>query len=443
MSIQSEIERINGNVASAYTALSAKGATMPSLLNTANLASAIESIQAGEAMSIETVRVICGWQANGLPVGYTLLEYIESTGTQYIDTGFKPNQDTRTVLDMQMTAENASLAANDIFGCRTAHSSKTYAVQWSMTYDCFQHFYGNGYDGLDFGVFGNRQIVDMNKNVLSLDGTTHERTFSAFQCDYSMFLCALNNAGTAAFFSNMRVYSCQVYDNGVLVRDFLPCINPSGETGLFDKVTKAFYGNAGTEEFYSDVNRPLLPAGYTQLEYIQSSGTQYIDTGFKPASEKVRIVSKLTLTDFTGSQVPFGAQTGSTWMLMLWTSGSSLYANCGASNSFAIGSATATEYDLATDGVGTVSFGLDGNVTTKSYSPPLEKGLSTYLFACNNSGSTTHFAKMRIYYFQIYDNGTLVRDFIPCINASGAYGLYDLVNAQFYANAGSGSFTGA
>lgn len=59
MSIQSEISRIAGNIASAYTALSVKGATMPSVQNTANLAGAIESIAAGEAMSIETIRAIC------------------------------------------------------------------------------------------------------------------------------------------------------------------------------------------------------------------------------------------------------------------------------------------------------------------------------------------------------------------------------------------------
>lgn len=63
MSIQSEISRINTNVANAYSALSAKGATMPSVLNTANLKGTIESIVAGEPMSIETIREICGWKS--------------------------------------------------------------------------------------------------------------------------------------------------------------------------------------------------------------------------------------------------------------------------------------------------------------------------------------------------------------------------------------------
>ena len=42
---------------------------------------------------------------------------------------------------------------------------------------------------------------------------------------------------------------------------------------------------------------------------------------------------------------------------------------------------------------------------------------------------------------KIYDNGTLVRDFIPCKNASGVIGLWDDVNSAFYQNAGSGTFT--
>ena len=48
---------------------------------------------------------------------------------------------------------------------------------------------------------------------------------------------------------------------------------------------------------------------------------------------------------------------------------------------------------------------------------------------------------MRVYWFKIYDNGTLARDFVPCKNASGAVGLYDTVDGQFYANAGTGTFT--
>ena len=50
---------------------------------------------------------------------------------------------------------------------------------------------------------------------------------------------------------------------------------------------------------------------------------------------------------------------------------------------------------------------------------------------------------MALYYCRIFDGDTLLRDYIPCINASGAVGLYDLVGRQFYGNAGTGAFTGS
>ena len=42
-----------------------------------------------------------------LPSGYKRLEYIQSTGTQYIDTGFKPNNNTRVVMDLLYTGNES------------------------------------------------------------------------------------------------------------------------------------------------------------------------------------------------------------------------------------------------------------------------------------------------------------------------------------------------
>ena len=38
------------------------------------------------------------------------------------------------------------------------------------------------------------------------------------------------------------------YDNGVLVRDLIPCKDPGGNIGMFDSVNCKFYGNAGAGE---------------------------------------------------------------------------------------------------------------------------------------------------------------------------------------------------
>lgn len=47
MSIQSQITRIQSNIANAYTELEGKGATMPETQNSANLAAAAASVEAG------------------------------------------------------------------------------------------------------------------------------------------------------------------------------------------------------------------------------------------------------------------------------------------------------------------------------------------------------------------------------------------------------------
>lgn len=45
------------------------------------------------------------------------------------------------------------------------------------------------------------------------------------------------------------LYSYKLYKNNILVRDFVPCINPSNIVGLFDLVSGTFYDNAGTGTF--------------------------------------------------------------------------------------------------------------------------------------------------------------------------------------------------
>lgn len=45
----------------------------------------------------------------------------------------------------------------------------------------------------------------------------------------------------------------------------------------------------------------------------------------------------------------------------------------------------------------------------------------------------------RVYYWKIYDNDVLVRDFVPAINSDGQAGLYDNVTQQFYLPIGDGT----
>ena len=76
------------------------------------------------------------WQKQKkLPAGYILLEYIETTDAQYIDTGFVPNNNSRVVADFVSTTDTTY---NDILGCRNTTSSRGFAFSTTTTKWRFQ-----------------------------------------------------------------------------------------------------------------------------------------------------------------------------------------------------------------------------------------------------------------------------------------------------------------
>jgi hypothetical protein len=56
------------------------------------------------------------------------------------------------------------------------------------------------------------------------------------------------NAGSV-YYGQGRYRGCQIYDDGVLVRDFIPCQDPNGVAGMYDTLNNKFYANAGTGDF--------------------------------------------------------------------------------------------------------------------------------------------------------------------------------------------------
>lgn len=176
-----------------------------------------------------------------------------------------------------------------------------------------------------------------------------------------------------------------------------------------------------------------LPEGYTEVQYIQSSGTQYVDTGFKPNQDS-RVLIKLSTSE-TGSHTMFGAD-------FSWTD-----------DGFALGVGF-THYEKETGTISGLNNGsphevdFNKNIIFMDGSTVLTMVASTFsvphnlaLFANNRAGGIQEKTTMALYYCRIYDGNTIIRDYIPCKNAGGAVGLYDLVDGKFYGNAGTGSFT--
>lgn len=180
-----------------------------------------------------------------LPEGYTELEYIQSSGTQYIDTGFKPNQDTRVEIACVF---NAQATASWLFGARAGTYVNTF--NFLTTSGDYRSDYGNGVGGTPFSLQSGEFHLDKNgpatyiNSVLKDQGAQQEFTSS-----YNLYLFANNNSGNVQGRCAARIFSAMIYDGENPVRDFIPCKSPSGEIGFYDIVTAEFYGNAGSGVF--------------------------------------------------------------------------------------------------------------------------------------------------------------------------------------------------
>lgn len=189
-----------------------------------------------------------------------------------------------------------------------------------------------------------------------------------------------------------------------------------------------------------------LPSGYVELEYLESSGTQYINTGIVPRST-TRIVS-----DFSFVELPSGSLAASGWVN---GGGKQFWFGVGSDGKFKAsvsGNATSSPAGVAADtsrhsfDVSPAALKFDGNEFTNQGSAFTDEasGNTLYLFAGHVTWSpyVAYQTKMRLYSCQIYDGASLVRDFVPVRRVSDStLGLYDCVAGSFFANAGSGSFS--
>lgn len=181
-----------------------------------------------------------------LPKGYLRLSYIQSSGTQYFDTGFEPSQNTRVVMDIEILSAGSD--GYPVFGARTtgAHFTLFVFSETNIRSDYGSSLVVNAEVNNAF----RRLTIDKNKNVCNFGGTIITNKTKDFQTPYSLYLLTLNENGTTYPRKlSARFYSCQIYSNDILVRDFVPVKNDKDVVGLYDFVERKFYKNAGTGAF--------------------------------------------------------------------------------------------------------------------------------------------------------------------------------------------------
>lgn len=176
-------------------------------------------------------------------------------------------------------------------------------------------------------------------------------------------------------------------------------------------------------------------------DYLQNDGIAYIDTNYCLTSDNVRCLWCAEDYGTTGSSL-FGSEYQSEnpkFSFVLHGSNTNRRLFIGNSRSLNVGytSSTATDnWELNIDN-GTAKLiknnSIVGNV---SYSGQLKKTVSIAIFGNKNLDTYIQKVAVKLYYWKLYDNDVLVRDYKPC-TYNGEAGLWDSVENKFYGNANS------
>ena len=217
--------------------------------------------------------------------------------------------------------------------------------------------------------------------------------------------------------------------------------------------TKKGYTFEGWEVKYA------IPEEYTELEYIESTGTQCIDTGFKFTGNVVKYELVYTMPNLMGSnKTLFGASDNNVnWSGLEYFYNYSGYANGNVNNESALyigGRQLACHITNPVDTIIKNSLIVDrfnqkyklqrnNNKCSGSFPGTVTSTVSIALFAHkeNNSNSFIQKSNYRCYSFKITQDGVLMLNFIPTRRKSdNVIGMYDTVTKTFFTNAGTGTF---
>lgn len=192
-----------------------------------------------------------------LPAGYTRLDFLQSTGAQYIDTGIVPSASHGLKIDHELMNDNDTIP----FGCRNNGSSDTrlYALRAPrMSTNGSYLGYGWGtWQALSPNAEGRRvssSLNWLNSGVAAWQGTTQKLPKLPFTPTHSLFMFAANVSGTPSLLCSCRVWSTAISKGDSVVANFIPAIDPMGRPCMYDTISKQAYPNKGSGRFIAGVS---------------------------------------------------------------------------------------------------------------------------------------------------------------------------------------------
>lgn len=193
-----------------------------------------------------------------LPTEYQEVEYIESSGTQYINTGVIPTVDTGVKVrghftSVQQDKDNIILGASD----QTAFANgKPYSVDPypDRVLFPFGGFANDATDTITISQIKNKQyeytLNYKNSGIATVETQQLTLPTRSSMTSKAIFLFCLNGNGTAGYYSSFALEYLQITQGESVIHDYAPCYRKADNVaGLYDIVTGTFLANAGSGTF--------------------------------------------------------------------------------------------------------------------------------------------------------------------------------------------------
>ena len=387
---------------------------------------------------------------------YYETEYTESFGYQYVNTGVNFTPTTKIVTDLTFDSHPSY---NFMFGNWSQAQSVALCIDYKIT-ACN----GSGSPTNDLTGSMVEKFSKHHMEFVSGSGITFDEQFfqasNPILCDRErpiyMFAASEDTTGMpyrigwGNKFGAGRIYNFKIYNDSVLVRDFIPVVTKNlSAYGMYDKVEGKFYENEYSKPLFEvgpTANNYNLPEGYTELEYIEANGEQYIDTNliFDPTTDSFDIWAQSTKTN--QSTMIFASHDGSDNGFYFYHENSASgvyfsYLSQSNTRPYLVTGIKPGDFALHHYHYDCTGFIIDG--TSVPFASPVRAKRPKFTAAL--FGAASFYNSQQDYSFYgklygaaIYSSGVLKREFVPCISPNNLAGLYDIVGKKFYTDDRSG-----
>lgn len=211
----------------------------------------------GGTLNLPTAPTRYGYTFKGWII-YTPIEYIESTGTQYIDTKIRNTQ--KVQIGINVTAFNDSYTL--VYGSQSRQNPVTRRscyINRGNVIDKFSMSSGsenqpvsiNVNTNFTTGTYHDITVVFSETPTISLDGqtTTSDKTSDNASTELDDYLFCYNLSGNASYNVKAKIYFAKIWKENSLVRDFIPVLDSNGVACMYDKISNTFFYNNGTGDF--------------------------------------------------------------------------------------------------------------------------------------------------------------------------------------------------